>query len=185
MGGKCPVQLVEADVIYWWRTVFLQPHGEPWRYRTVSRTPSSCSLHTRIRIKSICLTNRQMFWWPPTLRLTPVKYSMSSCAVWVKGFCILIRTVSCLYIKRPGTYDIPIINDRLGCCADEVPDGKIVEYVGDAITQCKVKGITLDHNTSSIGGRYTTKNTWKGVVYYQFWRCISPLGRWIKKVPVK
>jgi hypothetical protein len=71
-------------------------------------------------------------------------------------------TDSCMYVYDPDQYNIPIINSRLGKWTDEVPEGKIVKYValgpknygyeyiveGKRYTKCKVKGITLDYDTT-------------------------------------
>lgn len=71
-------------------------------------------------------------------------------------------TDSCMYIYKPGEYNIPIVDSRLGHWTDEVPDGKITKFVGlgpknygyeytengKRHTTCKVKGITLDYDTS-------------------------------------
>jgi hypothetical protein len=71
-------------------------------------------------------------------------------------------TDSCIYIYDPKQYNIPIDNSRLGKWTDEVPHGKIVKFValgpknygyeyivdGERLTTCKVKGITLDYDTS-------------------------------------
>lgn len=74
-------------------------------------------------------------------------------------------TDSCMYVKKAGEYDIPITPGRLGGWTDEVPTGKITEFVGlgpknygykyidckgNVITKCKVKGITIDYNTSNL-----------------------------------
>ncbi|XP_045185518.2 uncharacterized protein LOC123543513 [Mercenaria mercenaria] len=69
---------------------------------------------------------------------------------------------SCMYIYSPDKYNIPITDSRLGKCTDEVPNKRIVRYValapknygyeyivnGERHTVCKVKGITLDYNTT-------------------------------------
>jgi hypothetical protein len=71
-------------------------------------------------------------------------------------------TDSCMYIYDPDKYNIPITDSRLGKWTDEVPNGRIVKYValgpknygyeyivnGERHTVCKVKGITLDYNTT-------------------------------------
>ena len=71
-------------------------------------------------------------------------------------------TDSCIYVYKEGKYNIPIVESRLGKWTDEVPNGKIVKFVGlgpknygyeyiengERKTTCKVKGITLDYNTS-------------------------------------
>ena len=73
-------------------------------------------------------------------------------------------TDSCMYVYDPDQYNIPIVDSRLGKWTDEVPDGKIVKFVslgpknygyeyivqGQRHTKCKVKGITLDYNTSQL-----------------------------------
>ena len=73
-------------------------------------------------------------------------------------------TDSCIYIHDPQGYNIPIESSRLGKWTDEVPQGRIVKYVslgpksygyeyienGKRQQTCKVKGITLDYNTSQL-----------------------------------
>lgn len=78
------------------------------------------------------------------------------------GRVLYFDTDSCMYIYDLNQYNIPIVNSRLGKWTDEVPDGKIVKYValgpknygyeyivnGVKHTKCKVKGITLDYDTT-------------------------------------
>ena len=74
-------------------------------------------------------------------------------------------TDSCMYIHDPQLWNPPIINSRLGKWTDEEPDCKIVKFrglgpknyayemktkEGERKTKCKVKGITLDYNTSKV-----------------------------------
>ena len=72
-------------------------------------------------------------------------------------------TDSCMYIHDPKLWNPPIINSRLGKWTDEEPDSKITHFIElgsknyaykmktkdrEVKTKCKVKGITLDYNTS-------------------------------------
>ena len=73
-------------------------------------------------------------------------------------------TDSCIYIFDPKLYNIPTEDSQLGKWTDELSNGKIVKFVslgpknygyeyivnGERKSTCKVKGITLDYNTSKI-----------------------------------
>lgn len=73
-------------------------------------------------------------------------------------------TDSIIYEHKPELWN-PIIGDRLGEWTDEVPDARIVKFVGmgpknygyeyvekdgTRKSTCKVKGLTLDYNTSQL-----------------------------------
>ena len=73
-------------------------------------------------------------------------------------------TDSIIYVHEPDEWN-PEIGDRLGEWTDEVPDARIVKFVGmgpknygyeyvekdgQRKSTCKVKGLTLDYNTSQL-----------------------------------
>ena len=73
-------------------------------------------------------------------------------------------TDSIIYVHKPDKWN-PEIGDRLGELTDEVPDARIVKFVGmgpknygyeyvekdgKRKSMCKVKGLTLDYNTSQL-----------------------------------
>ena len=70
-----------------------------------------------------------------------------------------------MYIHDPKLWNPPIINSKLGKWTDEEPDCKITHFRGlgpknhahkiktkdgKVKAKCKVKGITLDYNTSHV-----------------------------------
>ena len=73
-------------------------------------------------------------------------------------------TDSIIYVHKPDLWN-PTIGDKLGEWTDEVPDARIVKFVGmgpknygyeyvekdgTRKSTCKVKGLTLDYNTSQL-----------------------------------
>jgi hypothetical protein len=89
---------------------------------------------------------------------------------------------SWMYVFVPDKYNIPIINSRLGKWTDEVPKGEIVKYVtiglknygyeyiveGQRQTKCKIKGITLDYDTTQKANFDTMKDrdNYSSVIHY-------------------
>lgn len=74
-------------------------------------------------------------------------------------------TDSCMYIHNQNLWNPQIINSRLGKWTDEEPGNKIISFRGlgpksyayklitkdgEMKTKCKVKGLTLDYNTSQV-----------------------------------
>ena len=74
-------------------------------------------------------------------------------------------TDSFIYHHLPALWDPTIVKDRLGEWTDEVPNARIVKFVGIGPKNygyefvdkdgkrksiCKVKGLTLDYNTSQV-----------------------------------
>ncbi|MCG8079176.1 MAG: hypothetical protein JAY75_23495, partial [Candidatus Thiodiazotropha taylori] len=74
-------------------------------------------------------------------------------------------TDSAIYVHDPKLWNPTIVNNRLGEWTDEMPNAKITKFVGmgpknygyeyvenngDRKSTCKVKGLTLDFNTSQI-----------------------------------
>ena len=72
-------------------------------------------------------------------------------------------TDSIIYHLKPHLWNPTIVNSRLGEWTDEVPNARIVKFVGtglkkygyefvdkDGNSSCKVKGLTLDYNTSQL-----------------------------------
>ena len=74
-------------------------------------------------------------------------------------------TDSIIYHHKPYLWNPTIVNNRLGEWTDEVPNARIVKFVGmgpknygykfvdkdgKRRSTCKVKGITLDYNTSQV-----------------------------------
>ena len=83
----------------------------------------------------------------------------------LKKRVLYFDTDSCMYIHHPKLWNPPIINSRLGKWTDEEPDCKITNFRGLGLknyaykiktkdgkvkAKCKVKGITLDYNTSQV-----------------------------------
>ena len=83
----------------------------------------------------------------------------------LKERVLYFDTDSCMYIHDPKLWNPPIINSRLGKLTDEEPDCKITHFRGlgpknyaykmktkdgEVKAKCKVKGITLDYNTSQV-----------------------------------
>ena len=74
-------------------------------------------------------------------------------------------TDSIIYHHKPHLWNPTIVNKRLGEWTDEVPNARIVKFVGmgpknygyefvdkdgKRRSTCKVKGLTLDYNTSQV-----------------------------------
>ena len=74
-------------------------------------------------------------------------------------------TDSIIYHHKPHLWNPTIVNNRLGEWTDEVPNARIVKFVGmgpknygyefvdkdgNRRSTCKVKGLTLDYNTSQV-----------------------------------
>ena len=74
-------------------------------------------------------------------------------------------TDSIIYHHKPHLWNPTIVNNRLGEWTDEVPNARIVKFVGmgpknygyefvdkdgKRKSTCKVKGLTLDYNTSQV-----------------------------------
>ena len=78
---------------------------------------------------------------------------------------LFFGTDSIVYHHEPHLWNPTIVNNRLGEWTDEVPNARIVKFVGmgpknygyefvdkdgNQRSTCKVKGLTLDYNTSQV-----------------------------------
>ena len=78
---------------------------------------------------------------------------------------IYFDTDSIIYHHKPHLWNPTIVNNRLGEWTDEVPNARIVKFLGmgpknygyelvdkdrNRRSTCKVKGLTLDYNTSQV-----------------------------------
>ena len=94
------------------------------------------------------------------LRLCGILEKLNECVIY-----FVTDTDSIIYHHKPHLWNPTIVNNRLGKRTDEVPNARIVKFLGmgpknygyeyvdkdrTRRSTCKVKGLTLDYNTSQV-----------------------------------